>query len=133
VILAEDSGLSIDALNGFPGVKSKDFIKECGGISNSFMKIEKLLETSCNYSACLHSAIALYIPSHDFLTTSESKDYGTLCFPPRGTAGRAFDPIFIPKGYDKTFSELGITMKLEISHRTKALKEMFEHAATKLR
>lgn len=95
--LSEDSGLSIEALNGFPGVKSKDFIEECGGISNSFIKLEKLLSGQSNYSAYFNSATVLYIPSHDFLITHEAKDYGSISFPPRGEAGIAFDPIFVPK------------------------------------
>lgn len=124
--LTEDSGLSIEALEGFPGVKSKDLIEECGGISNTFMKLEQMLSGTNNYTAYFSSAIVLYIPSHDFLITHEEKGYGTLSFPPRGEFGFAFDHIFIPDGYDKTFSELGIEIKNKISPRAKAMKELIQ-------
>lgn len=124
--LAEDSGLSIEALNGFPGVRSKNLIEECGGVSNAFKKLEILLAGSKNNTAYFTSATALYIPSHDFLITHEAKDYGSISFPPRGDDGFGFDPIFIPKGYDKTFAELGVELKNKISHRAKSMRGLIE-------
>lgn len=124
--LSEDSGLSIEALNGFPGVRTKEITQEFGGMSNTFVKLEQMLSGSNNYAAHFNSAAALYIPSHDFLITHEAKDYGSLSFPPRGDDGFAFDPIFVPKGYDKTFAEMGMELKNEISHRAKALQGLME-------
>lgn len=124
--LSEDSGLCIEALNDFPGVRTKELVTECGGVSGAFRKLEKMLEGTNNYKAYFNSAIVLYIPSHDYLISHEAKDYGTICFPPRGEGGFAFDPIFIPEGYTKTFAELGMLEKNKISHRAKAMQGLIE-------
>ncbi len=120
--LSEDSGLSIEALNGFPGVKSKDLIEESGSVSNAFLKLEEMLKGNSNNSCYFSSAVALYMPSHNFLVTQESRQYGSIVFPARGHTGIGFDPIFIPQGYDRTFAELGIEIKTKISHRARAME-----------
>jgi len=121
--LSEDSGLSIEALKGFPGVRTKEFTQECGGMKNTFIKLEQmlLLQGFQNPTAYFHSAAALYLPTQDLLITHEARDDGVISFPPRGEDGFAFDPIFIPKGYDRTFAELGPSIKNKISHRSKAI------------
>jgi len=128
--LSEDSGLSIEALNGFPGVRTKDFGTECDGrergLAKTFIRLAEMLKESGNYTACFNSATVLYIPSHDYLITHEAKDDGTLTFPPRGDDGFAYDPIFMPKGYDKTFAELGLEVKNKISHRAQAMQGLIE-------
>lgn len=124
--LSEDSGLMIEALNGFPGVRTKEFSQECGGMAKTFVKLETMLRDMRNYSACFNCAAVLYIPSHDYLMTHEAKDEGMLVFPPRGDDGFAFDPIFVPQGYDKTFAELGLKIKNKISHRAQAMQGLIE-------
>jgi len=124
--LSEDSGLSIEALNGFPGVRTKDFAYECGGMAQTFIKLEEMLKAGGNYAASFNSATVLYLPSQDYLITHEAKDEGTLTFPPRGEDGFAFDPVFVPKGYDKTFAELGLEIKNKISHRAQAMQGLIE-------
>lgn len=124
--LSEDSGLSIAVLNGFPGVKTKDFSRECGGMAKTFVKLEEMLRPSGNYAASFNSATVLYIPSDDFLITHEAQDDGMLTFPPRGDDGFAYDPIFVPKGYDKTFAELGLEIKNKIGHRAQAMQGLIE-------
>lgn len=124
--LSEDSGLSIEALDGFPGVKTKDLIIECGGVSQAFSKLESLLSRHTDHTGYFSTAVVLYIPSHDLLITHEAKVYGTIVFPPRGEAGFGFDPIFVPAGYHQTFSELGIELKTKISHRAQALHGLIQ-------
>ncbi|HXH54883.1 MAG TPA: non-canonical purine NTP pyrophosphatase [Gammaproteobacteria bacterium] len=124
--LSEDSGLSIEALDGFPGVKTKDFSYECGGMAKTFIKLAEMLRDASNYAACFNSAAVLYIPSRDYLITHEAKDDGILTFPPRGDEGFAYDPIFVPKGHDKTFAELGLEIKNKISHRAQAMQGLIE-------
>lgn len=128
--LSEDSGLSLEALNGFPGVRTKEFSVECGGMAKTFIKLEEMLRDLGNYSASFNSATVLYIPSHDFLITHEAKDNGLLTFPPRGEDGFAYDPIFIPEGYDKTFAELGLEVKNKMSHRAQAMQGLMEKFRT---
>jgi XTP/dITP diphosphohydrolase len=120
--LSEDSGLTIEALDGFPGVKTKDLIVECNGMPNTFLKLESLLSHTTDRRAYFNSAAALYFPTDDLLVQHEARDPGIICFPPRGEDGFAFDPIFIPEGYDKTFAELGVEQKNKISHRARSMK-----------
>lgn len=124
--LSEDSGLCIEALGGFPGVRTKEFVLECGGIHNAFQTLENKLKGYENRRAYFNCASVLYIPSKDILISHEDRDYGSICFPPRGEDGFAFDPIFIPEGYDKTFAELGVEVKNKISHRGRAIRGLIE-------
>ncbi|MBP6104239.1 MAG: non-canonical purine NTP pyrophosphatase [Gammaproteobacteria bacterium] len=71
--LSEDSGLFIEALNGFPGVKTKDLIEECGGLSQAFSKLESLLSGHRDYTGYFSTAVALYIPSYDFLISHRAQ------------------------------------------------------------
>ena len=120
--LSEDSGLCIAALNGFPGVNSRGFIEENGGIQNAFAKLEQRLLGATSYNAYFCTASALYFPKNDFLITHEAKIDGVISFPPRGAQGFGYDPLFIPEGYQQTFAELGSAIKTQISHRTKAIQ-----------
>lgn len=126
MVLSDDSGLCIEALNGFPGVNSKKFIEECGGNVNAFLKLEEMLKPFANHSAYFCSAIAIYEPVYGKLITHEEKEMGTLIFPSRGNQGFGYDPIFMPEGHYKTFAELGLDQKNKMSHRAKALQGIFE-------
>lgn len=126
MVLSEDSGLCIDVLNGFPGVRTKNFIFESGGISNAFLKLQRMLSGKKNYLAHYHAAMALYCPETDQSYTHEAKDPGTVSFPPRGNSGFGFDPIFVPEGSGNTYAELGISVKNKTSHRSKALKGLLK-------
>ena len=124
---SEDSGFCIEALNGAPGVYSKDFIIEHGGVAQAFIQLEQMLANTDNYAAYMHSACAIYFPQTDVLITHEAQVHGTITFPPRGNPGSVdFDPIFIPKGATQTFAELGVEEKIKISHRTNAILGIVE-------
>ena len=124
--LSEDSGLFIEALAGFPGVKTKDLITECGGRLQAFSKLKSLLSAHSHYTSYFSTAAALYIPSEALLITHEAREYGSIVFPPRGDAGFGFDPIFVPEGYEQSFAELGVEIKSKISHRAKALDGLMQ-------
>lgn len=126
VTLSDDSGLCIEALNGFPGVKTKDFLEECGSLDNAFSTLEAMLSSTEDYTAYFHTAIAVYDPTNNHCISYEAKDHGTLSFPARGTEGFGFDPIFIPEGFQTTTAELGVELKNRMSHRSKALKGIFQ-------
>lgn len=126
ITLSDDSGLCIEALEGFPGVRTKEFVQECGGIQNTFLKLEGLLSNQNNYKAYFISAAVMYIPKLDVFISHEAKDHGIITFPPRGNSGFAFDPIFIPNGYNQTFAELSLEEKNKISHRAKAMQGLME-------
>jgi XTP/dITP diphosphohydrolase len=120
--LAEDAGMCVRALNGFPGVRTKDFVMECGGIANSLSKLQAMLRDTTDYTTSFTCAAALYIPQLDQFITYEGVDLGTLSFTARGTQGFGLDPIFIPDGYQQTMAELGESVKNQIGHRALAMR-----------
>jgi XTP/dITP diphosphohydrolase len=124
--LSEDAGLCIEALDGFPGVRTKEFVVACGGIENAFAKLQQMLSSKHNMNAYFNCSAALYIPQLDQLITYEAQDIGRIIFPPQGTTGFGFDPIFIPTGYEQTMAELGEPIKNQISHRALAIKGLAE-------
>ncbi len=118
---ADDSGLSVDALNGAPGILSARY---AGEPSNSQRNTEKLLNTLKNISnrkaqfTCV-IAVILDGQTHFF----EGIIRGTITEYPQGEGGFGYDPVFIPDGYDKTFAELPADIKNKISHRAIALEK----------
>ncbi len=119
--LSEDGGLCIEALDDFPGVRTKDFILECGGRERASLELEKMLAANENRKAYFICAVALYLADRDLMITHESICHGTLSFPARGDSGFGFDPIFIPNGYKETFGQLGVSVKNKIGHRAQAI------------
>ena len=87
ITLSEDSGLCINALNGFPGVNTKDFVVECGGILQAQQHLQQMLQKHNDLSAFFICVAALYIPQENRLITSEGTYHGKLSFPPRGKQG----------------------------------------------
>ena len=118
---ADVSGLSVDALNGAPGILSARY---AGEPSNSQRNTEKLLNNLKNISnrkaqfTCV-IAVILDGQTHFF----EGIIRGTITEYPQGEGGFGYDPIFIPDGYDKTFAELPAEIKNKISHRAIAMQK----------
>lgn len=123
--LADDSGLSIDALDGYPGVHSArvaagDYNKAFLNIQN--MLLEKGLHESKAHFVCV---LALYV-SEDFIEIFQGELHGKICFPPSGKNGFGFDPIFYPDGYGVSLAELSPEEKNKISHRGIAIKKLIK-------
>jgi len=117
--LADDSGLFVEALDGEPGVYSSRYGK------NDTERINKLLrnlEMKKNRAAAFRAVFVYYFAPQKY-DIFRGKCNGEIALEPRGTHGFGYDPIFIPHGYTKTFSELGPDVKNKISHRAKALQE----------
>ena len=118
---ADDSGLSVDALNGEPGIFSARY---AGEPSNSQRNTEKLLDALKNISnrkAQFTCVIAVILDGQPHFF--EGVIHGTITETPYGEGGFGYDPIFIPDGYDKTFAELPADIKNKISHRAIALEK----------
>ena len=118
---ADDSGLSVDALNGAPGILSARY---AGEPSNSQRNTEKLLNTLKNISnrkAQFTCVIAVILDGQPHFF--EGVIHGTITETPYGEGGFGYDPVFIPDGYDKTFAELPADIKNKISHRAIALEK----------
>ena len=125
--VADDSGLEIDYLGKKPGVYSARWGK------TDRQRIEKVLAALKNTNNVQRSArfvcvMSMVVPAKNdqkvFLT--EGLCSGKITLVPQGTSGFGYDPIFIPDGYDKTFAQLGETVKNAISHRAIALDRMIQ-------
>jgi XTP/dITP diphosphohydrolase len=125
IALADDSGLSVAALDGGPGIYSARW----AGPSKDFARAMALVETrleesgSEDRSAWFTSALAVAWPGGPAVVVEGRVD-GELTFPPRGDRGFGYDPIFRPEGLDETFGEMEPAAKDAISHRARAFAKL---------
>jgi XTP/dITP diphosphohydrolase len=119
--LADDSGLSVPALGGAPGVHSARWAGPGRDFAAAMHKLEeRLVETaSDDRSAFFTCALALAWPQGPCVI-AEGRIDGALSFPPRGERGFGYDPIFVPDGGQMTFGEMAPEEKDAISHRARA-------------
>lgn len=125
MVLADDSGLFVDILNGDPGVYSSRYAGEDGNDKENNLKLLKNLEGKTNNErkARFKSVIAL-ITEDKKLYTVEGECKGMIGYELKGKEEFGYDPLFIPEGYEKTFAELGSDIKDKISHRARALDKL---------
>ncbi len=121
--LADDSGLSVAALGGAPGIHSARWAEEAGGFAAAMALLETRLAGHADRRAAFHCALALAWPGGS-TTTVEGVVEGTLTFPPRGTQGFGYDPIFVPEGEERTFGEMHPDEKAGRSHRADAFRKL---------
>jgi len=137
VALADDSGLCVDALDGAPGVYSARWAGPTKDFGAAMARVERELEAHAApppWRAAFVSVLALAWPD-GAVEAFEGRVDGSLVFPPRGTAGFGYDPIFRPDGHDRTFGEMSSHEKhgipvdgsLALSHRARAFQK-FAHA-----
>lgn len=125
VSLADDSGLSVAALDGAPGI----FSARWGGPDKDFAlamsKVEQRLEEigATDRRAWFTSALAVAWPDGPCVVV-EGQVHGTVTFPPRGERGFGYDPIFIPDGGRLTFGEMDPAEKDAMSHRARAFEKL---------
>jgi XTP/dITP diphosphohydrolase len=134
--IADDSGLCVDALGGAPGIYSARWAQENPDALRDFgaamEKVERELhKVGAKQPFCAHfiSVIALALPN-GAVECFTGKVHGTLVFPPRGTLGFGYDPIFLPDGLERTFGEMMAAEKHAIprdgssalSHRARAFQ-----------
>ncbi len=119
---ADDTGLEIDSLNGMPGVYSARFAGKTCNSNENIEKVWKLLAGYENTDAKFKSILSLNINGKTVFF--EGKIDGKIIFNKRGTNGFGYDSIFVPNGYNKTFAELNLVEKNQISHRSEALKRL---------
>jgi XTP/dITP diphosphohydrolase len=125
VALADDSGLSVAALDGSPGIYSARWAGPGKDFAMAMAKVEERLEEtgSDNRAAWFTSALAVAWPNGPAVVVEGRVD-GTLTFPPRGTRGFGYDPIFVPEGFDTTFGEMEPAAKDAMSHRARAFAKL---------
>ena len=120
---ADDSGLEVDVLGGEPGVYSARY--SGGGSEANMDKLLHNLTGKSERGAQFRTVIALLIGEDTRLF--EGIVRGTIIDERRGEGGFGYDPIFVPKGYDLTFAQLGSKVKNHISHRAKAVEQLAEY------
>ena len=133
VALADDSGLAVDALGGRPGVYTADWAErqwfEGPPGRDWFMAMGKVegmvraLGPDATRACAFHCVLALAWPDGE-CAVYEGRAAGTLTWPPRGTLGFGYDPVFVPAGHDRTFAELDPSEKHAISHRADAFARL---------
>jgi XTP/dITP diphosphohydrolase len=135
-VIADDSGLEVDALNGAPGVHSARFAALDSAKSGNTPDADnnaKLLRLLKNVppekrTARFRCVIAL-AETHPPSSTLHPQIFdgtceGRIIFDPRGNNGFGYDPLFVPDGFEPTFAELGEDVKNKLSHRAQALEKL---------
>jgi XTP/dITP diphosphohydrolase len=126
-VVVDDTGLHISALNGFPRSYPAFVLTTIGLVG-----ILKLMKNEENRDAFFTTAVG-YCDSEG-PRTFVGHMHGTISELEIGTAGFGYDPIFIPKGYSKTYAQLSFSEKIQVSHRTKAFREFLKwYTESKLR
>lgn len=121
--LADDSGLVIDALGGAPGIYSARWAGPQKDFNVAFARIRREMEGKADTRAHFVCALSLAWPD-GHAESFEGKISGHLTFPPRGTKGFGYDPIFIADGFDVTFAEIEPAEKHAVSHRADAFRQL---------
>jgi XTP/dITP diphosphohydrolase len=134
---ADDSGLVVDALDGAPGIYSARWAGPNKDFNEAMARIERLLRergatAPDRRTAHFVSALCVAWPD-DHLEEVEAQADGSLVWPPRGTAGFGYDPMFLPQGHARTFGEMTSVEKhglpplgLGLSHRARAFVKLAE-------
>ena len=125
LVLADDSGLEVDGLNGEPGVWSSSYGGEEGNHEKNNARLERELsavpeEKRSGRFRC----VMLLSQGGQVLGEFSGSVEGRLCEKPAGEKGFGYDPYFVPEGYEETFAELGSEIKNEMSHRGHALRKV---------
>lgn len=122
---ADDTGLEVRALNGEPGVLSARYAGEEKDAQANMNKLLAALKDKNNREARFKTAIAVNLASEKVIFTGIAN--GIITDRQYGDKGFGYDPVFIPDGYNKTFAELPLSVKNEISHRAKAMYQLIDY------
>ncbi len=120
---ADDSGICIESLNWKPGVLSKRFLNNFKSNEACFENVIKSTKKNCEKNAYFKTSISLTVKESQNIIFNGKID-GTISEQAKGRFGFGYDPIFIPKSYNKTLAELRTKEKNEISHRSIAVTKL---------
>ena len=128
LVLADDSGLEVDGLNGEPGVWSSSYGGEEGNHLKNNARLERELPAVPEAQRTGRFRCVMVLAQNGkALGHFPGAVEGSLVEKPCGSEGFGYDPYFIPEGYQKTFAELGPTVKNGMSHRGRALQQVVEY------
>lgn len=132
LILSDDSGLEVDALGGEPGVYSSRYAGEAGNDAANNKKLLHELQGKDNRAARFRCVMVL-AQDGEVLTSFDGAVEGRMLSELHGEGGFGYDPLFVPDGYDQTFSQLSEGIKNQLSHRAVAMQKVVAWLATSLR
>jgi XTP/dITP diphosphohydrolase len=121
--LADDSGLTVEVLDGAPGIHSARYAGENATDEQRYLQLLDEMEGKSNRKAAFECVISIAVPTGPALTY-EARCEGLITTEPAGSNGFGYDPVFFYPPYNKTFAQISIEEKNSISHRGKALAEL---------
>ena len=122
---ADDTGLEIDTLNGEPGVCSARYAGEARDSQANMDKVLKKLENIKDRRARFRTVISQVMNGQE--KQFEGIVEGEIITEKRGNTGFGYDPIFLPRGFQKTFAEMSLDEKNQISHRARAVQKLMDY------
>lgn len=125
---ADDTGLEVEALNNAPGVYSARYAGPQRNADDNINLLLKNLQGKTNLNARFRTVISL-VGLQSSPVLFEGIVSGVIILERRGTSGFGYDPIFLPEGYAKTFAEMSMGEKNELSHRARAVKKLEAYLA----
>lgn len=135
VVIADDSGLEVDALGGEPGVRSARFAEDAGFVAdrvtdldarNNLYLLERLASKAAGSKAARYRCVIAAARGGAILTTAEGSVEGEILPEPRGNGGFGYDPLFYLPALGKTMAEIDLAQKQLLSHRGKAFAALLE-------
>lgn len=130
-VMADDSGLAVDQLDGAPGVYSARYSGEGATDESNNEKLLKELSTYSQPHKARFICAAVFYDGNEFITTN-GEVHGQIIHNPSGENGFGYDPLFLPDGFTITSGEMTLDEKNKISHRAKAFKQLKAFMAKKL-
>ncbi len=123
VALADDSGLCVEALGGDPGLYSARWAGPSRDFAFAMRKVHEALGAKLDRRAHFTAVLALAWPD-GHAEVVEGRVDGVIAWPPRGTGGHGYDPVFLPEGSAQTFAEMDAAAKDAMSHRGRAFEAL---------
>ncbi|WP_292523056.1 RdgB/HAM1 family non-canonical purine NTP pyrophosphatase [Methyloceanibacter sp.] len=127
IAIADDSGLEVEALGGYPGIHSARWGGPAKDFDHAMQRVQAALEATGGgfRRANFTCALALAAPNGEEAVFT-GRVFGAIVWPPRGDRGFGYDPIFVPEGYEETFGEMDPALKNDLSHRMRAFEQLIE-------
>lgn len=131
IILADDSGLEVDALQGAPGIRSARYAADAGfrpdlpaDAANNLLLLEKMRDAPADLRAARYRCVLAAAMDGGILASAEGAVEGEILREPRGAGGFGYDPLFYLPTFHQTMAELDLETKHTISHRGHALRAL---------
>ena len=137
LVLADDSGLEVDALDGAPGVRSARFAADAGLIDspdandntdvwNNILLLQRMAGVQATRRTARYRCVLACARQGELVQTAEGTVEGIILDAPRGTGGFGYDPLFYLPELERTMAEIDLETKLSISHRGRAFAALFK-------